>query len=54
MDGDGGQEVLSGAKKILQTTTFCPPAPAEVDTRWTKWHGGQHFKNKKCRIIGHF
>ena len=54
MDGDGVQEVPSGAKKFPENYLFCPPALARVDTRWTKWHGGQHFKNQKCRIIGHF
>ena len=54
MDGDGGQEVPSGAKKISQTHHFCPPALARVDTRWTKVVGGQHFKKQKARIIGTF
>lgn len=54
MDGDGGQEVPSGAKKFPENHLFCPPAQIRVDTRWTKWHGGQHFKNQKSRIIGTF
>ena len=54
MDGDGGQEVPSGAKKFPENYLFCPPALARVDSRWTKVVGGQHFKNQKSRIIGTF
>ena len=54
MDRDSDQKVPSGAKKFPENYLFCPPAPARVVTRWTKWHGRQHFKNQKSRIIGTF